>query len=148
MFRNSLTLDELAVVLGARVLDEKKVFLSSGVVVPSPELLVTMNRDHPAKRYKATRAYLLLGGRRLAPIGVEPGSGVVGPGKILVVHQIWESGTQSWMTAPCWSSPTAIESSEPRPVGVVPVMVVESDSFLLWEKPTTSLGDSNANDLA
>ena len=68
MFRNSLTLDELAVVLGARVLDEKKVFLSSGVVVPSPELLVTMNRDHPAKRYKATRAYLLLGGRRLAPV--------------------------------------------------------------------------------
>jgi hypothetical protein len=139
MFRNSLTLDELAVVLGARVLDEKEVFLSSGVVVPSPELLVTMNRDHPAKRYKATRAYLLLGGRRLAPIGVEPGPGVVGPGKILVVHQIWESGTQSWI---------AIEFSEPRPVGVVPVMVVESDSFLLWEKPTTSLGDSNANDLA
>lgn len=125
MFRNSLTLDELAIALGARVLEEKEVFLSSAVVVPHPELLVTMSRDYPAKRYEATRAYLLLRGRRLASIGVEPGVG--GPGKILVVHQIWENGTQS-----C----TVTEfTHDPRPVGVVPVMVVESDSFVLAEKP-------------
>jgi hypothetical protein len=106
MFRNSLTLEELSSALGARVLNEKEVFLASGVVVPSPDLLVTMNRDHPIKRYEATRAYLLLEA-----------------GKVLVVHQIWEIGLSN------------LSSSTPRQVGVVPVMVVESDLFVLRERP-------------
>lgn len=122
MFRNSLKLEELASVLGARVLEEKALFLASGVVLPSLDLLVTMNRDRPVKRYEAKRAYLLLVGRRLAPIGVEPGPGVGGPGKILVVHQIWENGT-------LWNSASS------QPVGVVPVMVLEPDMFVLRERP-------------